>query len=635
MPSMRAALSLLFVTAALLAGDPEREALPAKRAGIGQPLALRNVTDMDGTSHKIEGPAVIAMTSTSCPLSRKFAPVLARLSRKSRVIFVDVDGGDSTREFRAFARQHGFAAVLVHDPGRRIARALGARTTTEMFLVDGEETLVYRGAVSDQYGIGSARNKPRRDYLADALNALDAGRASPTPSTSAPGCALATDQPVEARATWHGTIQRIVQNRCMRCHRKGAVAPFALESYEQVDAHAGMIAQTVRKGIMPPWSAAEGHLPLRDEQALPTEQRETLLAWIKSERPKGDPALAPKPPQWPDGWTIGKPDVVLQLPREVPIKAEGRMDYVLLQVPTRFEEERWVRAWEVRPTALDAVHHVLVFALRPGVKRAPGGTRGEFLAAFVPGNGAAVYPDGLAKRIPKGAVLHFQLHYTPNGRATTDRTRIGLRFTDRPRHEIITTGIATTDLRIPAGAANHVEHAALPVKRAIRLLALMPHMHYRGRAFRYEWIAPDNTRTTLLDVPRYDFNWQLSYALRDPLDVPAGSLLRVTGRYDNSEDTPLNPDPTREVRWGEQSDDEMLIGYAEYYVPGVRAGATVPRLRETPASKAVALLDRNGDGFIALAECPQKYRPTFAQLDADNDGKVSWSELQPVNRSAR
>jgi hypothetical protein len=632
MHAMRIAIALLLGALPLRAGDPEREALPVERPGIGEALALREVTDLDGKRQPLRGPLIVAMTSTSCPLSRKFAPVLARISGSRSVVFVDVDGTDSVDAFRAFAKDHGFRGVLVHDPERVVARAIGATSTTEAFLVDAGGVLRYRGAVSDRYGIGASRERPRHAFLDEALAALDAGRKPEVVSTSAPGCAIVTAPIHESQATWHGSIEGLVQRRCMRCHRDGGNAPFALETYEQVDSRADMVRLTVRKGIMPPWFAAPGHLPLRNDQALTEAERESLLAWLRSDRPRGDPGQAPKPRDWSGGWTIGKPDVVFELPRAVEVKAEGLMDYVHLETPTGFEEDTWVRGWEVLPTARDVVHHVLVFALHPNVERVPGGERGEFLAAFVPGNGSAIYPEGLAKRIPKGARLHFQMHYPPTGRATADRTRVGLLLTDRPRHEIVTAGICNTRLRIPPGAAAHVERAALPVARDIEVLALMPHMHFRGSAFRYEWFSPGNRRTTLLDVPRYDFNWQLAYTLREPFAVPAGSLLRVVARFDNSDANPLNPDPTSAVRWGDQSFDEMLIGYLEYYVPTLPAGEFVPRLRETPASTAMAQLDRDGDGTITLGECPERYRESFAQLDADKDGKVTWPELQPVNR---
>jgi len=629
---MRTGLSLLLLALPLVAGDPEREALPAERPGVGEATALREVTDIDGKTHPVRGPVIVAMTSPTCPLSRKLGPVLARISKERRVVFVDVDGSDKPDHFRRFAKRNAFRGVLVHDPRRQVARVLGAGSTTEVFLIDAQGVLIYRGAVSDQYGIGIARDEPRRAFLMDALAALDAGRKPDVASTSAPGCVFSVGKAEESTVTWHGDAEEIVLRRCMRCHRRGGNAPFALETYEQVESRADMIKLTVRKRIMPPWFAAPGHLPLRDDQALTDDERKTLMKWLGSDRPRGDPLTAPARAVYRDGWTIGEPDVVFALPREVAVKAEGLMDYVHLETSTGFKTDTWVRGWEVLPTARDVVHHVLIFALHPSVKKAPGGERGEFLAAFVPGNGSAIYPDGLAKRVPKGARLHFQVHYTPNGSATTDRTRVGLLLTDKPRHEIVTAGICNTRLRIPPGAAAHIERAALPVARDIKVLAFMPHMHFRGSAFHYEWFSPENKRTTLLDVPRYDFNWQLAYTLRKPLDVPAGSLLRVAATFDNSDANPLNPDPTKAVRWGDQSFDEMLIGYLEYYVPTVPAGTFVPRLRETAASTAMAQLDRNGDGAITLTECPKRYRPSFVQLDADKDGKVTWLELQPVNR---
>ena len=610
---MRIAIVLLVLLAPLAAGEAPR--LPDQ------------VTDLDGKVHDVADNSIIAMTSTSCPLSRKFAPVLARLSKNHRIYFIDVDGADTKEEFREFAKLQGFRGVLVHDPRRVVARALRATSTTEVFLYR-DRKCVYRGAVSDQYGIGIARDKPRHDYLADAL----VSKPDYVRSTAAPGCVIDQRPPTKTKHTWHGAIQKIVNDRCVRCHRMGGPAPFALDTYEQVAPRSDMITHVIQKGIMPPWFAAKGHLPLRDDASLTQDERADLLKWLNSDRPKGNPGDAPPKPVFEEGWSIGKPDRVFELPREVAIKAEGIMDYVHLETPTGFEQDTWVRGWEVRPTSRDVVHHVLIFAIHPSVRKVPGGERGEFLAAFVPGNGSAIYPDGLAKRVPKGARLHFQLHYTPNGRATKDRTRVGLLLTENPRHEIITTGISNTDIRIPAGKEEHKERAAYSVQREIRLLGFIPHMHFRGSAFRYEWFAPDSKITTLLEIPRYDFNWQLAYNLREPFAVPAGSLLRVTATFDNSDSNPLNPDPTRDVRWGDQSDDEMLIGYAEYYMPTIPAGQFVPRLRETPASKSMAHLDRNGDGSITLKECPQRHRPTFALLDANKDGKVTWRELQPINR---
>ncbi|MEM8882577.1 MAG: redoxin domain-containing protein [Planctomycetota bacterium] len=618
---MTSLLLLLAFTA-----DPELVALPAERPGLGEPVAFEHAAK----------PYVLAMTSTTCPLSRKFAPVLGRLSRTIDVVFVDVQGVDTKERFEAFAKQHGFRGRLVHDPERKLARKLGATTTTEVFLVDAAGKLAYRGAVSDQYGVQTALDAPRHDFLADAIAALRAGRAPRVRSTSAPGCKLAFESAEKTELTYHGRIEHIVQRRCVECHRQGGLAPFALETWDELRDHAGMAGLTVRKGLMPPWFAGEKskHDFANDRSLTPAEKRD-LLAWLKSDMPKGDPADAPKKRAWPNAWVIGKPDRVFTLPRAVPVDAEGRMPYVNVQVRTELEEDTWVKAWQVRPTDLAVVHHVLVFALPPGQRRPGRGELGGFFAAYVPGNGSTIYPDGFAKRLPKGTTLHFQLHYTPNGTATIDRTTLGIVTTTKPKHEVRTSGIANTRIRIPAGKADHEERAFAAVPMDVRVLALMPHMHFRGKAFRYELVTPAGASTTLLDVPRYDFNWQLAYWFVKPVTVAKGSRIEVTAVYDNSEGNPANPDPEQRVRWGDQSDDEMLIGYVEYYVPGVAAGQPVPDLRGSRADRLLARLDKNEDGVVSRDECPRNLRNAFDQLDQDGDDQLTRAELEAVNRRRR
>jgi len=635
-------------------GDPEREALPidARAAGVGGYVALASVTDVEGRAHATldlaaGGAVVVAFTSPACPLSRKVAPALARLSksygvRGARFVLVDVMGADTAEEAGAFANSHGIEAVVVHDPRREVAAAFGARTTTEVFVLDGSRTLAYRGAVDDRYGIGTARETATNEYLARAIEAVLTGTPPEVAATSAPGCVLepAGAPRGEPVPTWHGSISRIVRRHCASCHRAGGVAPFSLEEPESVEAHAGMAAWTIEQGVMPPWFAARVPAgepsPWANDRSLPEEDRRALLAWLASDRPRGDPADAPPPARWPGTWSIGEPDVVFELPREVPVKAEGTMPYVNLEVPTGLAEDRWIRAWEVLPTARDVVHHVLVFVAGPGEKPDRRETAG-FLAAFVPGNGSAVYGDGLAKRLKAGSTLYFQLHYTPNGTATRDRTRLGLRFAPAPpEQEVRTIGIANTRIEIPAGAPDHVERASLPVPLEAQILALLPHMHFRGKAFRYDLVAPGGERRTLLDVPRYDFNWQLAYRLVEPLGVAAGSRIEVEARFDNSAQNPANPDPTRTVRWGPQSEDEMLIGYLEFVLPGVAPGedarAAVRAASEPMQKRVFDALDADKDGFVSREECPPALRPLFERLDADGDGRLGRAEAEALAR---
>ena len=258
---------------------------------------------------------------------------------------------------------------------------------------------------------------------------------------------------------------------------------------------------------------------------------------------------------------------MVKIPQPIDIKATGRMPYVHTRVSTPFEEDRWVQAVEIQPTARAAVHHVLVFIQEAGRGRNEIDEEAGFFAAYVPGNTYQQYPRGLAKKLPAGANLIFQIHYTPNGTATLDQTRLGVVFADQPpQHVIRNTGISNHRIAIPPGAENHAETASLNVPSDVRVIALMPHMHLRGKAFRYEVTFPDGRRERLLEVPRYDFNWQLEYRLTEPLEIPRGSQIGITGWFDNSERNPANPDPTATVKWGPQTEDEMLLGYVEYYL---------------------------------------------------------------------
>jgi hypothetical protein len=380
-------------------------------------------------------------------------------------------------------------------------------------------------------------------------------------------------------------VSRILQNNCIDCHRKGGVAPFSMESPDDVASHRGAIRRVVEQGIMPPWFAApppsDEESPWANDRSLAARDKEDLLAWLKGGTPLGDPADAPLSRRFPETWSIGEPDAVVQIPKPIEVKAEGKMPYRNVEVETDFGEDKWVRAMEVQPTAREVVHHVLVFVLPPAepgekpldrLKRRLDERRG-FFAVYVPGNNVLVYPDGFAKPLPRGATVHFQIHYTPSGTATRDQTRLGLAFAkEAPRHEVKCVGIADVRLKIPPGAEDHKEKGTIPVPMDVRLLSFMPHMHVRGKAFRYEVMLPGGKREVLLDVPRYDFNWQLQYRLAEPREIPKGSRVEAVGWFDNSEKNPANPEPTKTVRWGPQTDDEMLLGYVEYYVPSEGGG---------------------------------------------------------------
>ena len=570
----------------------EPKILKANASGVGMMVPDVAFADLDGKQHRLaefaNGKAlVVALTSPTCPVGKRYLPSLAKLQRDYAgrgvaLLLVAPVATDTPDVLRAAFKDAGLTAPCVPDPTGTFSKMLGAVATTDVFVLDARRTLVYRGALDDQYGLGYSLDAPRRRYVADALDALLAGQSPAIAATEAPGCVLdlGNAKPVELAGgvTYHNRISRLVQANCQECHRTGGVAPFGLETYEQVNAKAGMIRRMVERGLMPPWFAKPeekgAHSPWMNDRSLADRDRADLLAWLANGKPVGDAKDSPLPRVWPVDWAIGKPDAIFQIPSPIDVKATGVMPYQNVTVNTGLTEDKWVRALEIQPTSREVVHHVLIFVRGTGAL--PGGDDGAsgFFAAYVPGNDHVIYPDGFAKPLPAGARLVFQIHYTPNGTAARDQVKFGVRFAkSAPEHVVQTIGIAGIGLRIPAGADNHPESAVIPVPQEVRLLGFMPHMHVRGKAFRYELIQPDGSARTLLEVPRYDFNWQLSYRFAEPPRIPAGSKIRATGWYDNSANNPANPDPNKMVRWGPQTYDEMMIGYVEYYVPGQKTTA--------------------------------------------------------------
>jgi hypothetical protein len=654
-------LALAFTGMAVEPLTEQARPLAKGESNAGCLVPNLKVTDIDGRSSALRSLAsgrkalAIAFTSPTCPLSGKLMPTLAAVEKEYAsngvsFLYVDPTASDTNEAIREMVKTHGLRGAVVHDKDLSLASGLKASTTTEVFVIDAAGTLIYRGAVDDQYGLGYAKDTPRNEWLRDALRAVTAGQRPRFTATSAPGCAIALPEkkPVAAPegVTWHGRVSRILQTNCQDCHRKGGIAPFSLETIDDAISHAGMIKKAVTKGIMPPWFAApqEGnHNVFSNDRSLTDADRTDLMAWLDGGRTPGNAADAPLPRQWPDAqWAIGKPDAIYEIPRSVDVKATGKMGYVNLQVDTGLTEDRWVQSIEVLPTARGQVHHVLVFVTVPdkdGRRRVRDGN--NFFAAYVPGSNLLQYPAGYAKKLPKGAVLHFQLHYTPTGVATQDRTRLGVVFAkEPPRYEVQVAAAGNPRINIPPGDANHQEKGQLPVLFNVQVLALMPHMHVRGKSFKYELITPDSQRRTLLDVPRYDFNWQIQYRLAEPLSVPVGSRVEVTAVYDNSAGNPANPDPGKSVHWGEQTDDEMLLGYVEYVNPAENpalaakspaAPATAPEpLRLTGKSLGILgkRLDKNGDGKVSKEEAGSEFAALHAMLDTNGDGFVTGEEVR-------
>jgi thiol-disulfide isomerase/thioredoxin len=562
---------------------------------VGKIVPDMQFKDLDGSVHRLADfksslLTVVAVTSTTCPLSKRYLPTLAGLEKtylkNVRFIFVNSIRTDTDKTMRAAIETNELTGPYVPDPEGTLLAHLGARSTTDCFVLDKAMTLCYRGAVDDQYGFGYALEQPRQTLLKDAIDAVLIGRMPHTAATEAPGCLLnlrpqtvnsvsATGKG-EKELTYHNRVSRIIQFNCVECHRDGGAAPFSLERPEDLLSRADMIGQVVKDGTMPPWFAAPPKKGVAsnwaNDRSLTSADKSDLQAWLKGTRPLGLPADAPLPVKYPDGWSMGQPDAILQLPEPVAVAATGIMPYKKVIVRTSFSEDKWIRGFEIRPTARDVVHHVGVFVEsgpQPELAGNAAELGGSYLALYVPGNSWHRFPDGCAKLLPKGATLRFQIHYTPNGTATHDQTQLGLMFAkEPPLYELHVTGVLNLDLKIPPKVSRHEAFGTLRFRDDIQILSFLPHMHVRGKAFRFQAISNSGDVTTLLDVPRYDFNWQLAYHLSEPYSLAKGAKLKIIGWFDNSSKNPANPDPSKTVYWGAQTSEEMLLGYVEYIVPG-------------------------------------------------------------------
>lgn len=560
------------------------QVIKASEHGVGRRVPATSLKDIAGKPVKPAAGSkatVVVCFGASCPISKKFGPELARLEKeygekKIGFVFLSPVDGAKIEGLREFATTHGLTSPVIAGAKGGLTSVLRPATTTEVFVLDAARTLVFRGAVNDQYGLGYSKPAATRHYLREALDAVLRGESPPVEATTAPGCALDLEDPAAPTAatpTYHREISRIVQAHCVECHREGGLGPFSLESHEDLAEHAGMIRKQIERGAMPPWFAAPGapgtHSIFSNDRSLPEADKTALLTWLKSGRPPGDPAEAPLPRRFPEGWSVGTPDMVFQIPEPVEIKAEGTMPYQNRVVETTLTEDRWVQGYEILPTAPEVVHHVIV-KVHPknGSVRQRGEGEEGFFAAYVPGNSYRMLPPGFAKRFPAGSKLSFQIHYTPNGKATKDQLKIGLIFAkEPPRNEVHVVAVAQPRLNIPPGAANHVETKRQVVPLNLNVTAYMAHMHVRGKSFKYELTTPDGKTETLLDIPRYDFNWQLQYDNALPKFIPRGSMMTITAAFDNSSGNPANPDPSKTVRWGDQTYDEMMIGYIEHFTP--------------------------------------------------------------------
>jgi peroxiredoxin len=520
---------------------------------------------------------VVLFVGTECPINNSYLPRLKELQKEyagKGVQFLAINSNkqDTAPRVAAHAKQHELPFPVLKDEGNTVADLFDARRTPEAFVLDAQRVIRYRGRIDDQYAISIKRAKATREDLKEALDEVLAGKAVSVPSTPVAGCLIAREVKTKAGAsvTFTKDVAPILQNRCQECHRPGQIGPMALLTHDDASSWAGSIREAVSDERMPPWHADPKHGKWSNERRLSKKEKDTLLTWIDQGCPKGNDRDMPPPREFVDGYRIGKPDVVFEMSQEfeVPAKMPPRgVRYQYFTVRTDFDKDMWVQAAEAVPGARPVVHHIIVFIMEPGKprERTADGIGTGFLTAYAPGDTPFISPAGTAKRLPKGAILVFQMHYTPNGTAMKDRSKVGLIFAKEPPKQVTRTrAVATQRFMIPPGAPSHEVKSVSTFPREVELLTLFPHMHLRGKDFKYEVVYPDGKRETLLNVPRYDFNWQTMYTFEKPLRLPAGSRVECTAHFDNSPNNPNNPDPTKAVFWGDQTWEEMMIGFLDY-----------------------------------------------------------------------
>ena len=568
-------------------------------ATTGKPVAL--------TDFKNSRAVVLVFTGTDCPIGNLLMPRLVELQKRYQgqgvqLLAINANASETAEGVVQHAREYQLNFPVLLDPGATLAEAVQARFTCEAVLLDADGLIRYRGAVDDQYHYGVRRERPVHAFLAEALDALLAGKPVDTTASSVAGCPIERDlksgtprpriQPAHPEileaykavepdidpstigpVDYARQIAPLLQQKCQGCHRPGQVAGFSLLSYDDARRWAAGIAQVVEERRMPPWHADPRHGQFANDRHLTAQERAALLAWVDQGTPRGDQSLEPPARVWPEGWSIGTPDLILEIPADYTVKPEGTLPYQRFRVKTGFTEDKWAQAIEPQPTDRAVVHHIIVYMIPP--KGSGTGQHGdmEHLAAYAPGDIQTVLPPGVAKKIPAGSELIIEVHYTPTGKIRIDRSRVGFVFAkERPKFRAVTIPILNQGFEIPAGASNHEVRSSVTLPSESRVIGFLPHMHLRGKDFIYTAHLPDKSAghsEILLSVPRYDFAWQNYYWLTEPKLLPQGTTIECVAHFDNSAaNRALTDEQTKQaVRWGDQTWEEMMIGYIDTLVP--------------------------------------------------------------------
>ena len=577
---MKSFLLLSVFTSVALAAAPFRPPIQA-------PLQ-----DLTGVIHELgqndeRKIRVFVFIGTECPIARVYTPLLNSMAahRGADVDFFGVLHESETTHAAAVAHAREFKIrfPVLWDPSGLLANALRPTHLPEAFVLNRDGVLVYRGAIDNAYvEVGRRRATVTVHYLAEAITAARAGQA-PTQAAIPPVGCFHESGSLVAKPVYTRHIAPLVHTRCLNCHREGQAAPFPLGTPVQAAKRARQIARVVDERIMPPWIPAAGHEPFVGKRALTLTEISLLRQWAEQGSPAGAPEDQPPLPAFASGWHLGKPDMIVKMTVPFRVPADGPDLLQNFVIPLPLDGDRIVSAVEFHPGNPRVVHHAVLFLDDKGQARrrdeatpepgysnfgSPGFLPSGALGGWSVGNTARRLPNGMGRMLKKGSDVVVQMHYHPTGKVETDQSTIGLYFLNRPVEDVLkdkaklvgSLWLANYELDIPAGKADYRRSTSYVLPRAVTMVGVVPHMHLLGRSMRALARLPDGSTRVLVDVPRWNYNWQDEYYFERPFSLPAGTRLEVEAVFDNSSGNPSNPSsPPKRVTWGDGTLDEMLF----------------------------------------------------------------------------
>lgn len=610
------------------------------------------LVDAEGRAHELyrlkDASAIVFAThALGASDMQKFAPEIEALKtayaeKGVEFLMINATGKDNRDAVAAEAEKLGLSIPVLMDDMQLVSGHLGVTSTSQVFVVNPKNwEVVYHGALNRSLAEGK---KPKgASYAADAIDAVIAGQPVSVETVAAKGTSIAFPDRTAAAKVAHADISYaeevapILEAKCVSCHQEGSIAPFAMDRYEVVKGFAPMIRESIRTDRMPPWDADAHVGKFKDDASLTPEQTKTLINWIEAGAPRGegaDPLAAERrvAPEWP----LGEPDMVVEIPT-YQIPASGVVDYQYPIVENPLTEGKWVKASTAKVSQRQAVHHILSGLLPKGKTfedsmEALGGTVGGYTV----GMESVVQPDDIGVYIPADQDFGYQMHYTPFGKEVVSAEKIGLYFYEEdelPTYRMRETALVDQFIKLPPFDGNHKEVAYFEFPADAILHTAVVHAHYRGTYSKLELQKPGEEPEVILNVPFYDFNWQRMYEFEEPLDIPAGSKLIATYIYDNSARNPANPDPSKEVTWGDQSFEEMFYTSLRYRWKDETVANPVNYTEQMLEGRLIGMMDDNVDGKVQVEELRGPFArlaPQFALGDVNKDGGIDAQEFVPI-----